>query len=160
MFGRTKETEELLPVASRRDFSNLEEMERWFDEIFRSPFFQFRKPLIPTRWLHDRPCVDILEEGGDLVVKAELPGMKKEDIRINLVDDILTIAGEGKGEEKLERKDYYRMERSTGSFKRSFRVPVDIQVDKVKAAFKDGILEVRMPKTEESRRKEVKVEVH
>ena len=103
------------------------------------------------------PNVDIFEEGDNFVVKAEIPGMKKEDIEVNLTADMITISGEKKKEEKIEKKDYYRVERSYGSFRRSFRLPKEVQADKAKASFKDGILEVKVPKTEEAIKKEKKV---
>jgi len=101
--------------------------------------------------------VDILTEGDDVVVKAELPGMQKEDIDISLTEDTITISGEKKKEKKVEKKDYYRLERSYGSFKRSFSLPAEVQTEKASAKFKDGVLEIRMPKTEEAKKKEKKV---
>jgi HSP20 family molecular chaperone IbpA len=103
--------------------------------------------------------VDIFEDGNDVVVKAELPGMKKEDIDVNISDDVITISGEKKSEEKVEKKDYYRLERSYGSFTRTLRLPAETQTDKAKASFKDGILEVRMPKTEAALQKTKKISI-
>ena len=105
------------------------------------------------------PKVDIFEEGDNFVVKAEIPGIKKEEIEVNLTDDMVTISGEKKKEEKVEKKDYYRFERSFGSFSRSFRLPKDVQADKAKAIFKDGVLELKVPKTEEAKKKEKKVPI-
>jgi HSP20 family protein len=83
--------------------------------------------------------------------------MTKKDIEVTLTDDYITLSGEKKKEEKVEKKDYHRFERSYGSFKRSFRLPAEIQADKVKAKFDNGVLEVRMPKTEEAKKKEKKI---
>jgi len=105
------------------------------------------------------PTVDIFEDASDVVVKAELPGMKKEDIDVKLTEGVITISGEKKKEEKIEKKNYYRLERSFGSFSRSFNLPAEVQTDKAKAQFKDGILEVRVPKTEEAKQKEKKVSI-
>ena len=105
------------------------------------------------------PDVDIFEDGNDVVVKAEMPGMKKEDIDVNITDDMVTVSGEKKKEEKVEKKDYYRVERSYGSFTRSFRLPKEVQSDKAKATFKDGVLEVRVPKTPEAISKEKKIPI-
>jgi HSP20 family protein len=105
------------------------------------------------------PKVDIFQEGDNFVVKAEVPGLKKEEIEVNLTDDMITISGEKKKEEKLEKKDYYRMERSYGSFTRSFRLPKGVQTDKAKATFNDGVLEVKVPKTEEAKKKEKKIPI-
>ncbi len=93
------------------------------------------------------------------MVKAELPGMDKDNIEVNLTDHTLTIKGEKKKEEEIKEKDYYRAERSYGSFFRTVELPKEVHSDKVKAHFKNGILEVRLPKTEEAKAKEVKVKV-
>lgn len=93
------------------------------------------------------------------MVKAELLGMKKEDIDVSLTDNTITVSGEKRKEEKVEKKDYYRLERSYGSFSRSFSLPAEVRTEKVTAKFKDGILEIRIPKTEEAKKKEKKVAV-
>jgi HSP20 family protein len=142
-------------------FSPFEEMERWFEESFRRPFFapswmpRFRMPEVGASF----PTVDIFEDGSDVIVKAELPGMKKEDIEVNISDDVITISGEKKTEEKVEKKDYYRLERSFGSFTRTLRLPAETQTDKARANFKDGVLEVRIPKTEAAAQKVKKITV-
>ena len=105
------------------------------------------------------PTVDIFEEGGDVVVKAELPGMRKEDIDVKLTENTVTISGEKKKEEKIEKKNYYRMERSYGSFTRAFSLPAEVQTDKAKAQFAEGILQIRVPKTEEAKKKEKRVQI-
>lgn len=105
------------------------------------------------------PAVDLFEEKDDIVVKAELPGMEKDNIEVNLTDHSLTIKGEKKKEEEIKEENYYRSERSYGSFVRTVELPKDVRADNVKAAFKNGILEVRMPKSEEAKAKENKVKV-
>jgi len=105
------------------------------------------------------PVVDFYEDENDIVVKAELPGMDKEHIEVNLIDHTLTIKGEKKNEEEVKEENCYRSQRSFGSFVRTLELPKDIHADKVKAAFKNGILEVRLPKTEEAKDKETKVKV-
>lgn len=158
-----KETKELVKTEPTRALSPFEEMERMFEEFFRRPFSLIGPSWLPRFGLLEReeisPTVDIFEEGGDVVVKAELPGMKKEDIDVNITDDTITISGEKKKEEKVEKKNYYRLERSHGSFTRSFRMPTEVQTDKAKANFKDGVLEVRIPKTEEAKKKEKKIPI-
>ena len=158
-----KESRELIPQESRRFLAPFEEMERWFEEAFRRPFFspwmpRFRFPEL--RELREfSPTVDIFEEGNDVVVKAELPGMGKDDIDVNVTDDVITISGEKKSEEKIEKKDYFRFERSYGSFSRSLTLPAETQTDKAKASFKNGVLEVRIPKTEAAVRKVKKITI-
>jgi HSP20 family protein len=105
------------------------------------------------------PAVDVFEEKDDIVVKAEIPGMDKDNIQVNLTDHTLTIKGEKKKEEEVKEENYYRSERSYGSFFRTLELPKDVHADKVKATFKNGVLEVRMPKTEEAKAKEIKVKV-
>ena len=85
--------------------------------------------------------------------------MDKDNIEVNLTDHTLTIKGEKKKEEEVKEENYFRAERSYGTFLRTFDLPKDVRADKVKASFKNGILEIRMPKTEEAKTKEVKVKV-
>lgn len=157
-----KSSKEMARVKPSR-ISPYETMERWFEDIFRRPF-PFLEPswwprLRVTEMEEFTPSLDIFEENNDVVVKAELPGIKKEDIDVNVTDNTLTISGEKKHEEKVEKNNYYRVERSYGSFTRSVTLPTEVQTDKVKASFKDGILEIRAPRTEESKRKEMKVKI-
>jgi HSP20 family protein len=156
-----KESKELVRVEPVKALSPFEEMERRFEEFFRRPFSLLSPTWLPRLRMPEleelAPSVDILEEGGDVVIKAELPGIKKEDIDVKLTDNTITISGEKKKEEKVEKKNYFRMERSYGSFTRCFSLPSEVQTDKVKAQFKDGILEIRVPKTEEAKQKEKKV---
>ncbi len=142
--------------------SPFEDFERRFEDLFHRPFHMLGAPWLP-RWAERAeevsPTVDIYEEGGDIVLKAEIPGMKKEDIHVDINDKTMTISGEKRKEEKVERKDYAHLERSYGSFARTFQLPSEVQIDKVRALFKDGVLEVRVPKTEEAAGKTRKVAV-
>jgi len=162
-----KEKKELVKVEPTKALSpfqemgkRFEEMEKRFEDFSRRPF-----SLLPSWWPRLRlpeieeapPSMDIFTEGDDVVVKAELPGMKKEDIDVSLTKDTISISGEKKKEEKVEKKDYYSLERSYGSFKRSFSLPSEVQTEKASAKFKDGVLEIRIPKTEEAKKKEKKV---
>lgn len=138
-------------------------MPRWmerFEEMLERPFGPF--PML--RWPEELagvkvPPIDVYEEGDSLVVKAELPGLKKEEIEVNVAGDLLTISGRKEKEEKVERKDYHRMERVTGAFTRSVKLPLEVEIDKVAAAFKDGVLEIRAPKSAAVRAKSRKIEV-
>jgi HSP20 family protein len=157
------ESREMVKSEPTKAPLRLEEMERWFEDAFRRPY----SLLAPSGWprlrMHETemiaPTVDIFEDHGDVVVKAELPGMKKEDIDVKLTEGTIIISGEKKQEEKVEKKDYYRMESSYGSFTRTINLPAGVQTDKVKAKFKDGILEIRAPMTEEAKKKEKKVPI-
>ena len=105
------------------------------------------------------PSVNIAENEDGYLLTAELPGVNKEDIDIDLKDNTLTLKGEKKAEKKEEKENYIRVERSYGKFKRSFYVSDDIDVSKVDANFKDGILRVKLVKKEEAKPKQIKVEV-
>jgi len=158
-----QEPKELVKHEPSRAISPFETMERWLEEAFRRPFSLLGPSWLPrlreTEMEEVMPSVDIFEEGDNVVVKAELPGIRKEDIDVKMTDNTVIISGEKKKEEKVERKNYYREERSYGSFTRSFRLPVEVQTDKAKAQFKEGLLEIRIPKTEEAKKKEKKVTV-
>mgnify|MGYP005838469767 CR=1 FL=1 len=102
------------------------------------------------------PVVDIAETDNDLVVRAELPGMKREDIDVEVTGESLTIRGERKFDEDA-KDQYIRVERPYGPFQRSFTIGVPVQADKVKAAYRDGILEVTIPKAEEVKPKKIEI---
>ena len=158
-----KKSKELAKVELTKAISPVEEMERWFEDVFRKPFSLLRPSWFPRVRFPEieeiTPTIDVFEEGDNVVVKAELPGMGKEDIDVKVTDDIIIISGEKKKEEKVEKKNYYRMERSYGSFTRSLRLPTEVQTEKAVAKFKEGVLEVRIPKTEEAKKKEKKVSI-
>jgi HSP20 family protein len=98
-------------------------------------------------------------EKDQMVVKAELPGMTKDDIQISVSDNVLTIKGEKKQEEEDTGKDYYRSKRTYGAFFRTVPLPAETNADKVQATFKNGVLEIRLPKSEAAKKKEIKVRV-
>ena len=137
-----------------RPLKGLEEWERQFDDLFGRRML--RLPVEERGWM---PSVDIFEKDDKFVVKAELPGMEKDNIEVNLTDHTLTIKGEKKKAEEVKEENYYRSERSYGSFMRTIELPREVHADKVKATFKNGVLEIRVPKTEEAKAKEIKVKV-
>jgi HSP20 family protein len=146
-----------LTKIEREMLSTLNEMERWFEDALHRPFLGFhRLPLVNL--LGERrtgdfvPSVDVFEEGNELVVKAELAGIKREDIKVEFSGNTLTLSGEKRGEEKVQRKDFYRVEQSYGSFSRTLNLPEGVNLDKVKASYKDGLLEIRIPRDAESRK--------
>ena len=157
-----QESKEIVKTEPARALSPFEEMERRFEDLFRRPFSLMEPSWWPRLRMPEMEVslkVDIFEEGDNFVLKAEVPGLKKEEIEVNLTDDMITVSGEKKKEEKVEKKNYYRVERSYGSFTRSFHLPKEVQTDKAKATFKDGVLEVKIPKTEAAKKKEKKVPV-
>ncbi|MFN3505659.1 MAG: Hsp20/alpha crystallin family protein [Caldimicrobium sp.] len=138
-----------------RPFHELrKEMDRLFQEFFGKSFFPER--LEGIEWA---PAVDVSETADEVIVKADLPGVKPEDIEINIVDNILTIKGEKKRETEEKKENFYRVERFYGSFMRSIQLPAEIDVDNIKAQYKDGVLKVILPKKPESKAKVIKVEV-
>ena len=145
----------------QRYTSPFAEMEQMFDDFFQRRFLA--PSWMPSLRLNDfsdvSTTVDMYEEGDDLIIKAEMPGLKKNEISIDLAGDVVTISGEKKTEEKTERKDYYCVERTFGSFSRKLRLPVEIQIDKTHALFKDGVLEIRMAKSETAKKNTRKIAV-
>ena len=164
MAEKTKE-KETKAVTPWRPLMDLTRWERDMERVMEDFFGRRMRPLFAERWPATEgmeltaPAVDLYEEKDDIVVKAELPGMEKDNIEVNLADHTLTIKGEKKKEAEVKEENYYMSERFHGSFLRTLELPKDVHGDKVKASFKDGILEVRLPKTEEAKRKEVKVKV-
>ena len=106
------------------------------------------------------PAVDIKEGDKEIALKAELPGMKKEDVHIDVNDGAITLRGERKFEKEDKKENYHRIERSYGSFHRSFTLPSTVDVENIKAKYKDGVLEVTLPKTEEAKPKSIPIEVN
>ena len=125
------------------------DMERMMEDVFgRTPLAAWRSKSLGA----PAPALDLYEEKDEVVAKAELPGMEKKDIQVNISDHHLTIKGEKKKEEETKEKNFYRSERSYGSFCRSIELPADVEPDKAKASFKDGVLEIHIPKTEEAKK--------
>jgi len=129
------------------------EMDRMFDDFFR-PSSELSESSLS--WY---PSVDVKETKDEFVISAEVPGMSKDDIKINISDNTLTIKGEKKEEKKEENHNYHRIERRFGTFQRSFTLPTQIEEKKVKASYKDGILTISMPKKEEAKPKEIPITV-
>lgn len=143
-----------------------EEFEHWLEQfmedMWRRPFPSLfgRDRWLPIRPLSIRmPSLDVFEEKDSVVVKAELPGMQKEDVEVSLSGENLTIKGEKKEDKEVKEDDYYRRERSYGSFLRTVALPCEVKSGEIKASFKDGVLEVRMPKTEEAKKKSISVKI-
>jgi HSP20 family protein len=105
------------------------------------------------------PAIDVYEDENKVVVKAELPGMTDKDIDVNIMSGTLTIKGEKKKEEEKKEQSYYRLDRSYGAFSRSITLPTAVDSGKATASFKNGILEIELPKKEEAKPKQVKVKV-
>ncbi len=146
---------DLVPWKPFRDelASMRKEMERLWDRFFSET--RLGKPFVEG-W---QPSADLTETKDAIVVKAELPGMEPKDIDVTLSGDVLTIKGEKEKEEEKKDEKYHYTERYRGSFQRSFRLPAEIQPDKIDAAFEKGILTITLPKTAEAKTKQIKVKV-
>lgn len=166
MAQKIQKEKESKAVATREPaevVSRWEDMDRWFDRMFEDWRRPFPSLFRSERWWPTvslrMPALDVYEEKDDVVVKAEFPGLSKDNIEVQVAGNILTIKGEKKKEEEVKEEDYYRSERSYGAFARSVQLPTGVKTDQVKATFKNGILEVRMPKTEEAKKKAISVKI-
>lgn len=127
------------------------------DRLFEAPLAEFaRGSRLLSGWT---PAMDVFEQKDNVVVRAELPGMKREDIEVSLHDNTLSISGERKFEESNKDHEVYRSERFFGRFQRSVSLPTLVSGDKVKASYKDGVLTVTLPKAEEAKPKHIDVSV-
>ena len=159
--------EENKSLATRRPFDLFsrweQDLEHMFEDMWYRPFWGFRGPgrrVAGRRTAFTTmPLLDVYEDKEDVVAKVELPGLSRDEIDVNLTGSTLTIRGEKKKEENLHEDDYYYCERSHGSFSRSIELPTEVKGDQIKATFKDGILQIRFPKTEEAKRKSVSIKV-
>jgi HSP20 family protein len=133
---------------NRRQLALPEEIDRFFNG------FNYGWENSDTAWY---PTVDISENENNYEVKAEIPGMKKEEIKLSVEDHVLTLSGEKKKENESDKKNYHFVERSYGRFERSFKLPHEVKAEEIKAKYKNGILSVEIPKTETAKPKEIAV---
>jgi HSP20 family protein len=142
-------------------FKELEDMQNRLNTMFgRAPVRKGgdkEEALTVAEWA---PLVDITEDDKEYLIKAELPEVKKEDIKLTVDEDVLTITGERKYEKEEKGKKYHRVERAYGSFMRSFTLPEDADGSKVSAECKDGLLKVHLPKSEKAKPKSIEVKVN
>jgi HSP20 family protein len=103
------------------------------------------------------PAMDLMDAGDHLVLKADLPGLSEDDVRIEVRDDVLTVSGERKSEHEQKRNGYYRVERAFGGFSRSLTLPEGVDADRIEASFDKGVLEVRIPKPEERKPRRIAI---
>jgi HSP20 family protein len=131
------------------------EINRMFDSFFRDGLAE-ESSLVPTLWT---PAADIAEQENQYVVKLELPGVTKDDVKIAMQNNVLVIHGEKKQEKTSKGSEYQRVERSYGSFQRSFTLPTTVKTDRIEATFANGILTITLPKAEEAIPKQIEVKV-
>jgi HSP20 family protein len=142
------------PVAELNTLQN--EMNRLFNTFFDQPAPTGRGGLPGRRWI---PAMDLVESGDHYVLRADLPGLSDEDVNIQLQDNVLTISGERKTEHETQQEGYYRLERASGAFSRSLSLPDGVDPEGVVAHFDRGILEIRIPKPEQKKPRQVQITV-
>ncbi len=131
------------------------EMNRAFDDLFRGDLFD-TSSFLTQSW---SPVVDVSETKDSYVITAELPGVRKEEVKITMHDNLISIRGEKKGESEKKSENFHRLERTFGSFERTFSVPGTVKSDAIEAKYDDGVLTITLPKTEESKERIVDVKV-
>jgi HSP20 family protein len=159
-------TKDLLPAAGRKShseddqpfYSLQREMNSLFDDFFRG-FELTPRGFYNTGFGSFTPSVDVTEAEKEFVIKAELPGVDEQDIEVTVTDDAVTIKGEKKEEKEEKGKNYYCMERSYGSFNRTIPLAAETDSGKAKAAFKNGVLNITIPKSETAKTKGTKVPI-
>ena len=147
------------PLTRWNPMKELDEMDKRLSALFgRVPVKggDREEAMTVAEW---SPLVDISEDEKEYLIKAELPEIKKEDIKVSVHDNVMTISGDRKYEKEEKGKKYHRVERAYGSFTRSFTLPEDADASKVAAECKDGILRVRLPKSEKAKAKSVEIKV-
>jgi HSP20 family protein len=142
-------------VDPLRDFSEIQsEMNRLFDGFFGRP--SQMQGAMERVWA---PALDMYETKDELVVTADLPGLSEKDIHLSITGDMLTLRGERRWDQAVKQESYFRGERWYGRFERAVPLPIPVQADKVKASYRDGVLIIKLPKTEEIKPKEIKIDV-
>jgi HSP20 family protein len=143
-----------MALIRQNPWSTLPTLQNRINRAFDDMFPEVREEMGTLGW---RPMVDTYEKDDALVIQAELPGVKKEDISLDIDNRVLTIRGERRYEDDVNQKDYHRQERFYGKFQRSFTLPDNVDPNRVDANYSDGVLKVTLPKTEESQTKKIEI---
>jgi HSP20 family protein len=164
------ETKSEVPVTSGKGARELpasaggplEGFDRLFDQLVpRSwlPLLRWDRPFAvePGTFEGRMPRIDVIDRENEIVVKAEAPGVKKEDVKVSLTGNLLTVRGETRREEKEEKEEYYRCEIARGSFSRTVALPCEVDAGKATAVMTDGMLEITLPKLEQAKKREIRV---
>ncbi len=155
---------EIQKATPVRALSPFDEMDRLFEGFFPRGWlrpFRWERPLwseLATPFEGKLPRIDVVERDEDILVRAEIPGVEKKDLEVSVTENTVAVAGKTSHEEKEEKGNYYRCEISRGAFSRTVALPSDVDPDRAKAAFKDGILELTMPKVEKAKRRAIKLD--
>ena len=137
----------------RNTFSLRNHMNRSFGDFY-FPTNREEGDLSMRNW---NPVVDVYDNDDNIVLKAEIPGIDKKDIEVDVKGRVLTLKGERSSDNEVKEDNYYRRERCFGKFERAFTLPVNVELDKIKANYKDGVLEIEIPKPEEKKPKQITV---
>ncbi len=146
-------------LIKRDPFRELDALSARVDRLFGQPFFgrwPFDNDAVATDWT---PAMDVQETDSEFLVKADLPEVKKEDVKVDIADGVLNMHGERHKEKEEKGKRFHRIEREYGTFERRFALPSGVDAKKVSAEFKDGVLKVHLPKSAEAAPKSVEVKV-
>jgi HSP20 family protein len=125
--------------------------------MFDDGFYPINRDEVELSMGSWNPVVDVYDNDDSIVIKAELPGIDKEGIEIDVKDRVLTLKGERSSESEVKDDNYYRRERSFGKFERAFNLPADVDPDKIKADYKDGVLKIDIPKPEEKKPRQITI---
>lgn len=162
MAKETEKQKEIERVTPSRALSPFEEMERLIEESFpRGWMHRWGWPALGelTRPMERiAPRVNVVDRDEEVVVRAEIPGVKKEDLDISVTENSVSIKGSTRHEEKEEKGDYYRCEITSGDFARTVGLPSSVDTEKVKATFNDGVLELKIPKISKAKRRRIKLD--
>jgi HSP20 family protein len=134
-------------------------MEREMEDVFGRFFRDWPWPRPGGEGRGWAPAVDMIDRKDEVVLRADLPGLEQKDIEVNVEEGVLTIRGERKGEQEVKEDDYYCCERWAGAFSRSTALPPGVDAEKIRATFKNGVLEVHLPKSKEAKGKKIEVRV-
>jgi HSP20 family protein len=135
------------------------EFDREMDEFFTRFFGEPRWPRLAAERRGWAPAIDMVDRKDEIVLRADLPGLEQKDVDVSVENGTLTVRGERKEEKETKEEDYYACERWTGAFFRSVTLPPGIEADKVRASFRNGVLEVHLPKAKEAKAKKIEIKV-
>ncbi|SDO91146.1 heat shock protein Hsp20 [Halomonas shengliensis] len=162
MAKKSKEAAPATQAPESRGVSPFHEFDRFFDSVFDRgwmPMLRRDHPLWERFAAFEKgmPKVDVIERDAEVVVRAEVPGFEREDLEVSVTDRSVTVKGEHRQEKKEEEGEYFRSEITSGSFSRTVALPGDIDADKAEASFRNGILELTLPKRNKANRRKVEV---
>ncbi len=150
-----------MPIVRWEPVRDLVSLQDRMNTLFNQSFRGLNRGGAEEDWAQGAwsPAVDIYEKDGTIVLKAELPGIDTKDVDVSVENNILTLRGERRFDQEVQKENYQRVERSYGAFTRSFTLPTVVDTEKIKAEFKDGVLRMTLPKKEEAKPKQISINV-